>query len=728
MISRILIIVLLGLFTSFNSAAGNLLIDLSIIKKAELISYNGEKTVELPFEINLREYPDKGGRVVFRMSIEAETLPPKPVGIFIPKISLSGRLFVNGNLVRACDSGNLENLRCLHKPVFFVVPSSLWRVGVNTIELEIYANRRQANGLSEVYIGESDALYNYHYRWTYWLRNDFLVGLTWLSTLMGLISLSVAIIMRTERVYLWFGFWSISHSFYTFNNFVSRPVIDVDLFFWIVVVARMVAAPMGLLTYLSVFDKFRPIMVKVTVAYLLLAPIVFWLSGLNRTVSTILLAPFIFIALIVYIRSFAWLLESPTTLKIASFVSITLMIAAGILDLFRLAGESSFVGTYYGPYANGGMLFTIGTILIRDLAGSLIQSRHERAELERRAEERMAYEVTENIPVGTFTFLQNPGEKMGRFVFLSRRFLKLTGLNNEKMISDFIFFINLIHPDDKIKCKKAIFKANETTGHFSTLVRLKVGDDCRWISIEAVPRILPNGSRLWEGVLVDETDRIHYHEENNRIQAALQMQLIQQSRVEEREQLLRDMHDGFGSQLASVRMMAEKGRIRPEQFPEYLHELSADLHLVVDTMSHQDASLDDALVDFRYRLERRISGERDTALHWAISLDGMPRYTPREILHLLRLLQESVNNVLKHASARNIWITAQYDAVVGELLLSVRDDGKGLPQVLKKGRGLNNMRYRAREIGGDLEIVNSNPGVEVRFMTKRLSTPLPISQ
>ncbi len=728
LLARVCLFLYWVLLMGVNASAQTPLEDFITFKEARLTSVAGTRTVALPYELDETDYPASGGRVHFQMKFEAPALPSKPVGIFVQKMSLSGRLFVNGELIRACDSGELENLRCLHKPNLFVVPVSLWQVGTNTIDFEIYANSRQSNGLSEVTLGEADALYNDHFRWTYWLRNDLLVGLTWLSTLMGVIALSVALIIRTDPVYFWFGLSSIAHSFATFNNFVSRPTIDIELFVWIIFVGRMVAVPTGLLTYLAIFGKLRPWVVKTTVVYLLLAPLLFWVSGSARSVAMAIFAPFVLFAATVFVLSVRWVREAPSPIRITNVVMMTVLVAGGLLDWLRLAGSTDFVGTYYGPYAYGGMLFTIGTLLIRDLAAGLIQSRRERAELERRAAERMAYEVTEHIPIGTFTLLQKPEEQLGRFVFLSERFLELTGLEHQALIADARVFVECIHPDDKAQWEQAADKVRGSDTNFEILVRMLVRGQWRWISIEAAPRQMPDGATLWEGVLIDDTDRIHYQQENERAQAALQTQLIEQSRMEEREQLLRDMHDGFGSQLASVRMMAEKGRIQPEQFPAYLHELSADLHLVVDTMSHQDASLQDALVDFRYRLERRLSGERETTLHWAIDLDGMPRYTPRDILHLLRLLQESVNNVLKHANARNIWIQAQYNAPAGELVLSVRDDGKGLPEPVKKGRGLNNMRHRAREIGGELEIVNSHPGVEVRFRAKRPVTPQSESQ
>ena len=70
--------------------------------------------------------------------------------------------------------------------------------------------------------------------------------------------------------------------------------------------------------------------------------------------------------------------------------------------------------------------------------------------------------------------------------------------------------------------------------------------------------------------------------------------------------------------------------------------------------------------------------------------------------HLYRIAQEAVQNALKHARAKNISITLARPA--RGVVLTVKDDGAGLPHTLKKGMGLDSMRMRASLIGGRLEI------------------------
>lgn len=201
-------------------------------------------------------------------------------------------------------------------------------------------------------------------------------------------------------------------------------------------------------------------------------------------------------------------------------------------------------------------------------------------------------------------------------------------------------------------------------------------------------------------------------------------QAIAQSRQQERDRLLQDMHDGFGSQLASARLLAQQGHLSPAQLPEVLDECMADLHLVVDTLSEPQPALADALVDMRFRTQRRLC-RAAVQLHWQIELDALPALTPRVVLQLLRMVQEALNNALKHAQARHIWIAAVWHANSGQLHIAVRDDGVGSTAATSHlpGRGLHNMQHRARDIGATLTLHTQPPCFAVELCFVPIPTP-----
>jgi len=119
--------------------------------------------------------------------------------------------------------------------------------------------------------------------------------------------------------------------------------------------------------------------------------------------------------------------------------------------------------------------------------------------------EREAYELTENIPVGTYTMVQPPGGGMGHFHFLSKRFLEITGLDRESAIADPMNAFACVHPEERAEWIRKNAYVFEHKLPFCEECRIVVRGETRWIRAESMPRDLPDGSVVWEGVTTDIT-------------------------------------------------------------------------------------------------------------------------------------------------------------------------------------------------------------------------------
>jgi signal transduction histidine kinase len=151
---------------------------------------------------------------------------------------------------------------------------------------------------------------------------------------------------------------------------------------------------------------------------------------------------------------------------------------------------------------------------------------------------------------------------------------------------------------------------------------------------------------------------------------------------------------------------------------QLLDESISDLYLIVDALGNTEHDLETALVDFRFRVQKRLANAQ-TRLHWNLDTQGTGKMSQRNVLHLLRIIQEALNNALKHAQAQNIWIDLSVDAAASTLTASVRDDGAGLrvsqpggPDALE-GRGQKSMLVRSRLLNAELSWHSEQPGTRV---------------
>jgi PAS domain S-box-containing protein len=121
--------------------------------------------------------------------------------------------------------------------------------------------------------------------------------------------------------------------------------------------------------------------------------------------------------------------------------------------------------------------------------------------------ERTAYELTENLPVGTYTMVQPPEGGLAQFRFMSTKFLELTGLTREAAYADPLKGFACVHPEDYDRWLELNALAFANRKPFSGETRVVVKGQTRWITADSKPRELPDGSVVWEGVLADITER-----------------------------------------------------------------------------------------------------------------------------------------------------------------------------------------------------------------------------
>ncbi|PWB71446.1 MAG: sensor histidine kinase [Anaerolineales bacterium] len=183
----------------------------------------------------------------------------------------------------------------------------------------------------------------------------------------------------------------------------------------------------------------------------------------------------------------------------------------------------------------------------------------------------------------------------------------------------------------------------------------------------------------------------------------------------ERQRMAREIHDTLAQHFTSVIMHLAATRLSEpadlqthvEQAEQTAREgLDEARRMIWDRKPEQlvEASLVEAIEEVAARWSV------ENAVHVDLAVTGTPQPLDPSMDHaLLRISQEALHNIKKHARARNVTITLSY--MTDALALDVADDGRGFDAGMNgRGFGLKSMLGRVEEIGGELT-VESEPGV-----------------
>ena len=185
----------------------------------------------------------------------------------------------------------------------------------------------------------------------------------------------------------------------------------------------------------------------------------------------------------------------------------------------------------------------------------------------------------------------------------------------------------------------------------------------------------------------------------------------------ERQRLMQDMHDGLGSSLISALRIAERGNMTDDEFALVLKGCIDDLKLTIDSLDVVDSDLLLLLATLRFRLEPRLKAA-GISLVWRVQhIPTLDWLDSQSALHILRILQEAIANVIKHTNSSEVCISTSVKG--GCVHITVADNGQGfdVQKVLSgKGKGLSGQINRAAAIRGKIKWDSDQFGTRVRLI------------
>lgn len=227
-----------------------------------------------------------------------------------------------------------------------------------------------------------------------------------------------------------------------------------------------------------------------------------------------------------------------------------------------------------------------------------------------------------------------------------------------------------------------------------------------------------NGMRLLGGVALDITQKVEIEaqltEERERSRREI-IQAILNAQEKERDEIAYELHENVNQMLTSSKLMLEVAAEKQDLSPEfirrslgYISEAIAEIRKISHSLrpaTLQDISLEAAVGE----AVQEINSSGRLAVEYFYSFAGSRKHVKPEIqLAVLRMVQEQLNNITKHAGASEARITLSIKE--SKLLLVISDNGIGFDVLLtKKGLGLNNITNRVEYYNGTIRI-NSAEG------------------
>jgi PAS domain S-box-containing protein len=268
-----------------------------------------------------------------------------------------------------------------------------------------------------------------------------------------------------------------------------------------------------------------------------------------------------------------------------------------------------------------------------------------------------------------------------------------------------------VHPEDLQRCFGTYTRAFDAREKFRSEYRLRRYDgEYRWVLDIGVPRFNQDGSFAgYIGSCVDVTERklaeVALSGVNSRLIEAQER---------ERTRIARELHDDIGQRLAMLTIELEQFRQKCPDLPvDLLHRIgelrnqSSDLASDVQSLSHElhSSKLEYlGIASAMSALCKEFSHQQNVEVVFAH--DEVPRTLPKEIsLCLFRVLQEALQNAMKHSGVRHFDVELRYGSDV--IRLTVRDSGSGFDvagAMNSHGLGLVSMTERLKLVDGQLSI------------------------
>lgn len=316
------------------------------------------------------------------------------------------------------------------------------------------------------------------------------------------------------------------------------------------------------------------------------------------------------------------------------------------------------------------------------------------------------------------------------FPYISEGCIDLLGVTQSELEQDPHLLLGCLHPDDRESFYRLMRQSIKKATHWNWEGRIVLhsNQEIKWVNLRAKFRKTDSLGTLWKGFMVNITQNKQAEIELKQSRQRLRelSSHIEKIKEEERTRIAREIHDEIGVLLTALKLDLAWLTQRLPAKDSALHEKSLGMVNLLDTAgraandlvhSLRPGSLDCFGIVATIEIEANEFSKR-TGIPCRITKSSDNIDVPDEqSITLFRVFQETLNNIMKHAAARQVQVQilkqpSQTDAAGPCVELVVTDDGCGFDETARnkpRSFGLRGMQERIDQLGGKVTI-SSQPG------------------
>lgn len=310
-----------------------------------------------------------------------------------------------------------------------------------------------------------------------------------------------------------------------------------------------------------------------------------------------------------------------------------------------------------------------------------------------------------------------------RFPYVSEGCFALLGIAPLEIELHPELLLNMLHPEDRDAFYEGMQGsiAQPIPWNWEGRIVLPPDGEIKWVNLRATRREYDSHGAVWEGFMVNITQSKLAEQEIRTSRQRLRelSSHVENIKEEERGRIARDIHDEIGVLLTALKMDMVWLAQRLPQGSSALHEKVQAMSDLLDTASSSANSLVHSLrpafldcfgIVAAIEIEAKEFTKRTGIPCKITKSDDEIELPGEQSIALFRVFQETLNNIMKHAAAKQVKI--EVHKTRNCVYLAVADDGKGFDRASRNkplSFGLRSIQERIKHLGGDVKI-GSEPG------------------